>query len=72
MINIIGWDKRKSKNTEKEYYIVFFSYPDSIDHGLKTGDAICSPDYFEKVKANPEGTKVGYDRERKNLFLYVK
>ena len=72
MVEIIGYNRFHSKNKDKDYISVWYVYPDAIDFGKKAGSCICSPEYLEKLQSAPERISVGYDREKKQNFLYLK
>lgn len=74
MVNLIGYNKIKSKKNEQFYYIVHFSYPDRLDYGMAVSQAIVKADVFESWKKNNswENVTCGYDRDRKTHFLYLK
>lgn len=72
MVSILGYNKIHSKKTDKDYMMVYYSYPDMIDFGVKTGNAICGVEYFNRLMEKPDSICVGYDREKRSEFLYLK
>lgn len=74
MVNLIGYNRIKSKKNDQMYVIVYYSYPDRIDFGQAVAQSVVKADVFDAWQSNNSWERVsdGYDRERKSHFLYLK
>lgn len=74
MVNLIGYNRIKSKKNEQRYVICHYSYPDRLDFGMGVANAVVKEDVFDIWQKNNSWERVsdGYDREKKSHFLYLK
>lgn len=74
MINLVGYNRIKSKKNEQYYVVCYYSYPDRVDFGMKTAEAVVKADVFDTWMFNHSWDRVcdGYDREKKSHFLFLK
>lgn len=56
----------------QDWRVIHYQYLDGKIQGIGCGSFVCSKSYFEKICSNERNLAVGYDKEKKRNFLYVK
>ena len=56
----------------QDWRVVHYQFIDDKIDGIGCGSFVCSKSYFDKICENENNLAVGYDREKKRNFLYVK